>query len=81
MFEKLIGDVIFNIWFNVVKIYIIIIGVFCRLFVEGIIFIFEKVGVFFIVFLWGQGLIDECVLLCFEKFKDDEDIDVRFFVV
>lgn len=79
MLEKLTGDAIPNIRFNVAKTYTIIIGVLRRLPAEGTIFTLEKAGAPFTASPRGQGLIDERVLPCLEKLKDDEDIDVRFF--
>ncbi|KAK4650354.1 protein phosphatase 2A structural subunit [Podospora pseudocomata] len=79
MLEKLTGDAIPNIRFNVAKTYTLIIGVLRRLPAEGTIFTLEKAGAPFTASPRGQGLIDERVLPCLEKLKDDEDIDVRFF--
>ncbi|KAK4179665.1 armadillo-type protein [Triangularia setosa] len=79
MLEKLTGDDIPNIRFNVAKTYSVIIGVLRRLSDQGTIFTLEQAGAPFTASPRGQQLIDERVTPCLEKLQRDDDVDVRFF--
>jgi serine/threonine-protein phosphatase 2A regulatory subunit A len=79
MVEKLAGDEIPNIRFNVAKTYLVLIKVLRRLSEQGTIYELEKAGAPFDASPLGQTLIDERVRPALEKLQKDDDVDVRFF--
>ena len=79
MLEKLTGDDIPNIRFNVAKTYAVLISVLRRLPETGTIYSLEKAGAPFSASPRGQELIDERVTPSLEKLQKDDDVDVRYF--
>jgi len=79
MLEKLTGDEIPNIRFNVAKTYAVLISVLRRLPETGTIYTLEKAGAPFSPSPRGQQLIDERVTPSLEKLQKDDDVDVRYF--
>lgn len=79
MLEKLTGDDIPNIRFNVAKTYGVLIGVLRRLPDQGTLYTLEKAGAPFSPSPRGQRLIDERIMPSLEKLQKDDDVDVRYF--
>lgn len=79
MLEKLTGDDIPNIRFNVAKTYGELIKVLRRLPEQGTIYSLEKAGAPFSPSPRGQQLIEERIMPSLEKLQKDDDVDVRFF--
>lgn len=80
MMDKLVGDDIPNIRFNVAKSYSVLISVLKRLPSEGTIFSLEKSGnTSASPSPKGLELIQERILPNLEKLQKDDDVDVRYF--
>ena len=79
MLEKLTGDEIPNIRFNVAKTYAVLISVMRRLPEQGTIYSLEQAKVPFSASPRSQQLIEERVMPSLEKLQKDEDVDVRYF--
>lgn len=79
MLEKLTGDGIPNIRFNVAKTYANIISVLRRLPDQGTIYSLEQAKAPFSPSPRGQQLIEERVMPSLEKLQKDDDVDVRYF--
>jgi serine/threonine-protein phosphatase 2A regulatory subunit A len=80
MMDKLVGDDIPNIRFNVAKTYAVLIEVMKRLPGEGTIYSLEKDGhTSCAPSPVGDELIQAQILPNLEKLQKDEDVDVRYF--
>lgn len=79
--DKLVGDEIPNIRFNVAKSYAELISVLKRLPNEGTIYSIEKSGSSASPSPRSLELIDEKILPNLEKLQKDDDVDVRFFAM
>ena len=79
MMDRLVGDPIPNIRFNVAKSYSVLIDTLRRLPETGTITDLEGSGTTATPSPKGQELITNQILPNLEKLKDDEDVDVRYF--
>ena len=79
MLDKLVGDDIPNIRFNVAKTYGVIIDVLRRLPEEGTLYDLEKQNAEINPSPRGQELIQQRVVPNLNKLQKDDDVDVRYF--
>ena len=79
MLDKLMGDDIANIRFNVAKTYGNLIETLRRLPDEGTIYSLEKAGATLNASPRGLKLIEQRILPNLERLRQDEDVDVRYF--
>lgn len=79
MLDKLVGDEIPNIRFNVAKTYAVLIEVLRRLPDQGTIYTLEKAGTAFHPSSRGAEVIAQRIMPNLEKLQKDDDVDVRYF--
>lgn len=79
MLDKLVGDDIPNIRFNVAKTYSVLIDVLRRLPNEGTLHDLEKNNVEIVPSPRGMELIQQRVMPNLGKLQKDDDVDVRYF--
>ena len=79
MLDRLVGDPIPNIRFNVAKSYAVLINTIARLPAEGSLSEAEKSGKATNPSPEGQSLVESQIMPNLLKLQDDEDVDVRYF--
>ena len=79
MLDKLVGDDIPNIRFNVAKTYGVLVDVLKRLPEEGTLHDLEKQSAEINPSPRGQELIQQRVIPNLNKLQKDDDVDVRYF--